>query len=681
MRRVESSKCAARVLFAVLGTASLAVIPAAYCAGAAAAAEGPSTSASPQPLAAAFGTLPQVTDVELSPNGHLLAWCDQSGVPAKVVIFDLAAKAYRRTLDIDPAMKLRSLLWSGNDTLLVNVSDTDTPPWVHAESYEMFRTLAVSVDTGESRMLLMGQGASASVTGALLLSWHAAKSDTVVMETLGFALGAHRQETGSRLVDARADSGWVAELFDVDTRTGKGTMIDQGDAFTVQWVTDAHGAPVARAEWRPSEHRYLIEAKEGLGWRTILERHDGTRMSLDGVSSDGKSVIATGPADQGWIKLWGIALDGSGSKDLLPHADADVEGVIRDRFSGVPVAAQLGGPESKTVWLDDAARIRHDSVAHAFSGREVAVYSRSEDGSRVIAEVEGPSQPPVYYLVDFGSHRADIVGEAYPGLDNVTLGAVRSITFQAQDGTAIPAYLTLPPGKEPKALPMVVLPHGGPEARDEPEFDWLAQFLATRGYAVLQPQFRGSTGFGAAFERAGERQWGGLMQNDVTDGVKAMVQQGIADPRRICIVGGSYGGYAALAGAAFTRNLYACAVSVNGVSDLPGMLMYEQRHYGPESDAVAYWNHEIGTPSEQTVIDHSPVNAADHVNAPILLLHATDDTVVPVQQSEEMASALERLGKPVTFVKLPGEDHWLSRAKTRVEVLEDTESFLRKYLQ
>lgn len=228
---------------------------------------------------------------------------------------------------------------------------------------------------------------------------------------------------------------------------------------------------------------------------------------------------------------------------------------------------------------------------------------------------------------------------------------------------------------------MVVLPHGGPEASDTPYFDWLAQFLAMRGYAVLQPEFRGSTGFGVAFRRAGRGQWGGLMQDDVTDGVKAMIRQGVADPHRICIVGGSYGGYAALAGAAFTPKLYACVVSINGVSDLPAMLGYEKGQHGTESDAVAYWEGDIGSQFDSKVIDHSPVNSAADVEAPVLLLHAINDTVVPIAQSEEMAKALAALGKPVTFIKLDGEDHWLSNAPTRLEVLEDTDHFLRQHLK
>ena len=171
------------------------------------------------------------------------------------------------------------------------------------------------------------------------------------------------------------------------------------------------------------------------------------------------------------------------------------------------------------------------------------------------------------------------------------------------------------------------------------------------------------------------------MQNDVTDGVKAMIREGIADPHRICIVGASYGGYAALAGAAFTPDLYACAVSINGISDLPMLLGYEKGQYGAGSDPVAYWRREIGSQFAGSVADRSPVNSAAEVKTPVLLLHAVDDTAVPIVQSEEMASALSRLGQPVAFVKLKGDDHWLSRAETRLEALQDTDRFLRQYLK
>jgi dipeptidyl aminopeptidase/acylaminoacyl peptidase len=642
---------------------------------------GSARAAAPEVPAAAFAALPQVSDVVLSPDGRLLAWRDQSGSDTRVVVFDIDAKTYRRTLTVDQTMTLRSLLWADDDTLLMNVSQVQKMPSEEgARRYTFYRTMAVDVASGKSRMLLMSGGASVWVTGADLVAWHTAEPHMVVMSTYDYSTNAAGPDIGTHLTGSRSESGWVMDLFRVDTLTGKGTAIEQGDQYTDQWVVDAQGAAVARSEWRPAKKQYVIEAKTGGGWRPIFERDGAQSLTLYGLGTDEKSVIASGPGKDGWITLWAVPLDGSAAKQLSPDAPEDVVDVIGDRFSGAPVGVVLGGADPQLHWFDTAAMVRYESVAHAFPDRRVSVYSRSQDGSRLIAEVDDRSHPPIYYLVDFKSHRADIVGEAYPALDKVALGPVRSITYAARDGTAIPAYLTLPPGVAPKSLPLVVLPHGGPEAHDTPGFDWLAQFLAVRGYAVLQPQFRGSTGFGEAFRRAGEGHWGELMQNDVTDGVKAMIRQGIADPHRICIVGASYGGYAALAGVAFTPGLYACAISINGISDLPAFLGYAKSQFGAESDQMADLQRQIGTQFEQSVSDRSPVNSAADIDAPVLLLHAADDTVVPFAQSKEMAAALAGLGKPVALIKLQGEDHWLSNAATRLEVLQDTDRFLRQYL-
>jgi dipeptidyl aminopeptidase/acylaminoacyl peptidase len=266
-------------------------------------------------------------------------------------------------------------------------------------------------------------------------------------------------------------------------------------------------------------------------------------------------------------------------------------------------------------------------------------------------------------------------------LVNAPLGEVREFTYKARDGYEIPAFVTLPAGAGDKQLPMVVLPHGGPESRDVRCFDWLAQFLASRGYAVLQPQFRGSTGYGEAHRKAGYRQWGRLMQDDVTDGVKALIEQGIADPKRVCIVGASYGGYAALAGAAFTPELYACAVSINGISNLSAMLNFEEAYAGKESDSVRYWKDHIGLKTSPEVLSRSPARAATNVRAAVLLLHGVNDSVVPIAQSREMASALKSLGKAHTLIELPGEDHWLSRSDSRTRVLTEMEAFLATHLR
>jgi dipeptidyl aminopeptidase/acylaminoacyl peptidase len=257
---------------------------------------------------------------------------------------------------------------------------------------------------------------------------------------------------------------------------------------------------------------------------------------------------------------------------------------------------------------------------------------------------------------------------------------VRSIHYAARDGLDIPAYLTLPPGvTDPSGLPLVVLAHGGPASRDVAGFDWWAQALASRGYAVLQANFRGSTGYGRAFLEAGYGEWGRKMQTDLSDGVRWLAAEGIIDPARVCIVGASYGGYAAMAGLTLDSDVYRCGVSVAGVSDLRRMVNWEAeqaRH--KNNQTVRYWNRFMGAArlNDRALDALSPAFLAASVDSPLLLIHGRDDTVVPIEQSRVMAEALRRAGKPVEFVELPGEDHWLSRSATRQQMLAETVRFL-----
>jgi dipeptidyl aminopeptidase/acylaminoacyl peptidase len=633
------------------------------------------------PPAEAFGTIPQTSMVTLSPDGTLLAWHDTSEATSRVVVFDIAARAFKFAVPVSKGLKLRSLAWSDNETVLAEVGKFEDSGTRRAiDHYEMLRTIAIDVVSHNARMLLM-EGARASVTSADILAYRAVKPKTVIMSTLDYSAVAARGEIGTRLAGHRGDSGWVEGVFEVDTRSGKGTMIEQGTPFTIDWVVDRDGHIVARSEWNPDTELFTILARRGGNWTEVLrEQHLGTRV-MYGLASDGRTLIVSGLSDAGRRILAGIGLEGGAVTTVLADENADVIAVDYDRLTRAPVSALLGGMDPQVRWLDKDAERRFQSVAKAFPGKRIYVYSRSEDGQRVLAEVEGPSNPPVYYLVDFRTGKADLVGEAYPGLANVKLGEVRATSYKARDGASVPAYLTLPPGSDGKNLSLVVLPHGGPESRDDFGFDWWAQFLAVRGYAVLQPQFRGSTGFGEAWRTAGYRQWGKLMQDDVSDGVKALVADGVADPKRVCIVGASYGGYVALAGATFTPDLYSCAVSVNGISDLPQLISYAAGHSGVESNTAAYWRDHIGSPLDPLVIAKSPVRSAMDVGAPVLLMHATDDTVVPYAQSESMARAMKKFNKPVTLVKLTGEDHWLSQSATRTQVLKEIDKFLAANLR
>jgi len=250
------------------------------------------------------------------------------------------------------------------------------------------------------------------------------------------------------------------------------------------------------------------------------------------------------------------------------------------------------------------------------------------------------------------------------------------VSFKAGDGLGMEGVLTLPPAITGKNLPAVILPHGGPAYHDTLRFDWMAQAFASRGYAVFQPNFRGSTGYGAAFEMAAHGEWGRKMQTDISDGLAELVRQGIVDPSRVCIVGASYGGYAALAGVTLQQGIYRCAVSLAGISDVSRMISADLTESGYDPLLRRALREELGSGRDLAAI--SPLRFVERVNAPVLLIHGKDDTVVNPDQSAIMARALQKAGKTVEYVTLAGEDHWLSRSETRQAMLESAVAFVLK---
>jgi len=319
-----------------------------------------------------------------------------------------------------------------------------------------------------------------------------------------------------------------------------------------------------------------------------------------------------------------------------------------------------------------------ERIEKALPGQSVQVVSWDQAGQNYVIRADAPKSPQTFYLFTPQTGQLSSVGSAYPSLTSADLGEERAYTYKSKDGTDIHAYLTLPPGKAAKNLPTIVLPHGGPEDRDEIHFDWLAQFFASRGYAVLQPNFRGSSGYGARFRDAGDGQWATGVLDDVNGGTMQLIKDGIADPKRVCIFGWSYGGYAALAAATFTPDLYACAASFAGVSDLQRDLNRTRADYGEYSQALSIWEKRMGASisDSEKLAAQSPALHADRVKAPILLMHSDRDVTVNLEQSEEEQAALERAGKKVQFVKTEGDDHYLLHTATRIQMLKTLEAFL-----
>jgi dipeptidyl aminopeptidase/acylaminoacyl peptidase len=626
-----------------------------------------SAFADPMPPPEAFGALPSQTDLESSPDGHWLAWLDNQEDKPRVVIFDVAARRPQRILAVPGNEKLRSLRWNDNETLLIILSATAESKVAAQTSREYFRIIAQDVHGGDGRMLPMDPAAVArrekqSAPLVNLVRIRLSKPHTVLASTPGNGMKS-------------------SLLLEIDTVTGKSTVIKYGSAFTTYWVADRDGHAVAREDWDWHKRAFRVYALEpGDHIKEIMRTDDSEQPRLEGLAPDGLGLVVLAMNGRARQAAWELPLDGSAMRLLADDPDADVTGTSTDPNTDAIVGAYFGGEGAGFKWLEAQAQHRADSVAKAFPGKHVEIRNWTADATKVLAEVSTPSSPPVDYWVDFTTHRADIAGEEYPSLANVALGDAQRIDYKARDGTTIPAILTTPPGKNPVPVPLIVLPHGGPYAHDYFRFDWLAQFLATRGFAVLQPQFRGSTGYGKAFEEAGYRQWGGLMQDDVTDGVAAMIDRGIADSHRVCIVGASYGGYAALAGASFTPSLYRCAVSINGVADLPALMRSEVPLYGSISSAESFWKVRIGEPHEARLDAVSPINSVNRIVIPVLIVYGTGDGVVPNEQSERVVRALRTAGKSVEVEILQGEDHWLSGSKTRIQVLRRLDAFLKANL-
>jgi dipeptidyl aminopeptidase/acylaminoacyl peptidase len=335
------------------------------------------------------------------------------------------------------------------------------------------------------------------------------------------------------------------------------------------------------------------------------------------------------------------------------------------------------------TFLNAADQDIWNKIVKAFPGETVSLASWSDDRSKVILLVEGPKNGAAYYLLDRTTRQASWLFDKFEGVAPEDYNEVRVIRYAAADGMTIPAYLTLPRGRPEKNLPLIVLPHGGPEARDDPGFDWWAQAIASLGYAVLQPQYRGSSGISAGFVQAGFGQWGRKMQTDLSDGVHYLAQSGMIDPARVGIVGASYGGYAAMAGVTLQSGIYRCAVSVAGVSDLREHLLEVAQATGTtENSTRRYYLRFLGAKDRgDPVLDQiSPARHADKLSAPLLLIHGSIDTVVQPAQSKTMQQAAARAGKTVQLVTLQGEDHNLFKSATRLQMLQAMADFLKANL-
>ncbi len=624
----------------------------------------------------AFGRLPAIADAAISPDGRHIALArnDAQGL-ASIAIIDVDDPAHATSFSVHEREQLRSVSWADDTHVAYIVSRTFRPREVlppgvefvgHPGRVDYWRTGLVDTQSNRSIVLRINGRDDWSYNGAQLIA--------PIEGDPGFG----RMFVGTRRAPA---------LYRVDLNTGRTTFIsvNGGGEQTLGYDLDEHGSPLARYDSDEETNHWKIFLYNGQTPHLVMEDTSeyGAPPSIEGLLPDGRVIGSDRPETGGYYTLFIVDRETGERTPFFARDGLDVSNAIRDPWTRRIVGAEWDAERPEAHYFDADLQGIYDHLTALAQGDYTSIQSWSRDRRRFLLYIEHGLDGGGYYIYERGANRAYLVGYRYPELQSTLRGERQSITYRARDGVRIPAYLTYPDVADRHNLPLILLVHGGPHARDDFGFDWWSAFLASRGFAVLQPNYRGSTGYGRAWEEAGRRQWGGLMQTDVEDGVAALVRAGIVDQRRVCIVGASYGGYAALAGATLTPDRYTCAASIAGVSDLNLMLARtEQRTGGDDSMASDWWRLSIGDASadRERIRAVSPINSAERVHIPMLIVHGTDDIVVPIEQSRRMRDRLRGAGKDVTYVELPNDDHWLSDAATRTQMLRELDSFLRRSL-
>ena len=615
----------------------------------------PAAAADAAPLAA-FGHLPTLEDVAISPDGTKIAFVRTSGESRKLFVLPLSKPGIIGAVQVGDT-KLREIDWVDDDNVLTVISGTSPPPfgfigatreWYQPVNFDLTKlklhTLSFEVDNVQTFNVISGGWMTREVSGHSTL----------------FVPGYCVRE------------GTVPCLFSFAYPERRVRLVDEARENDTDWLVDESGNIAAQFAYRDDKKQWEIRTRKERHWTMVasgIAPIDTPRMVGFNAAGTGIIVRFVVDGDPAWRTL---NLSDNSWGPPLAHG-ASFSRTIEDRKTGRIIGGIHEVGSSEYVFFDNELQAHWNAVLREFPDERVELESHSDDFSRMVLKIFGPKHGYIYAVYDWYNHHAAILGRVY---EEVAAPAkVKAISYPAADGLTIPAFLTLPAGSG-KDLPLIVLPHGGPAAADTLRFDWWSQALAAQGYAVLQPNFRGSI-LDSKFLQAGFGEWGRKMQSDLSDGVRYLAHEGVIDPKRVCIVGASYGGYAALAGVTVESGVYRCAVSVAGIADLRRFRKWTVAN--SVGWTQRYWDRFIGTADQNdpALIAISPIEHVAAVTVPVLLIHGRDDTVVPYEQSDVMLSALKRAGKSATLVTMKHEDHWLSRGETRLQMLQATVDFLK----
>ena len=625
------------------------VAPAAYAQASASA-----PTATPIPIER-LAQLPIIADPVLSPDGTRIAARITDGGRERIGVWRVGDSATApRTI---PADNVISYQWAGDERLLVEVHAVVLITGHIILPVPVRRV--VSYDLASGRATALGSGGG------------------LYDEVIFVAPAGHYV-----LLSTQTAIDTTPSVHRIDLATGASVRVQPPRRGVWSWFADAEGVVRAGVDYDERRTRIFYRATADAPLRLVdsqrVVRDESVIDMIRFVANTERGIVVSN-ADTGRFAIYeyDFAADVRGPA-IFAHPEVDVTRAVIGR-DGTVEGVVYEDDRPRTHWFNPALGEIQRSIDRTFPDRTNVIVNRSRDGNRMLIWSSAADDPGTYYVYDRAARRMETFASPLDSLQELRFAPVRHVEYPSRDGVSIRAYLTLPPGRGERGLPLVVLPHGGPFLRDSWIFDQDVQMLASRGYAVLQPNFRGSTGYGRDFVERGYGQLGLGMIDDIDDGVEWLVREGVADARRVCIMGFSYGGYAATWAAMRSPERYRCAISWAGPSDLRAMLRYNSRSFIPDR-YVRQIRRQLHGEDRVDLGTVSPLRQTVRLRVPLLIAHGERDVIVPVAHSRDLVAALTRRNAPnIESVFYPKAGHSFTSPEERIDFYRRVEAFLTRH--
>jgi dipeptidyl aminopeptidase/acylaminoacyl peptidase len=588
------------------------------------------------------------TSWQISPDGEYISYRSPYKGHTNIFVRKITDTA-AVPVTFDTVRNINQYQWKGNRILYLQDVGGD----------ENFQLFSVSIDGKDQKALTPF-----------------AKVRTGILNDLRYVAGKEKEV----LIQMNKRDARYFDPYSINIETGEMKVLYQNDKNYDSWYTDHDGIIRIATKTDGVNTTYYHRATEAAPFDSLLTTTYKETFTPNFFTFDNKNIYAASNIGRDKIAIVEYDLAAKKEvKEIYINPDYDADGIDYSPKRKVLQSAYFTSWKGEQHFFDKDAEADYNKMKEKFKGYEVSIYGNNNDEDKFIVWTGNDKLPSKFYFYDKKTGDTKFLAASRPWLKEEEMATMKPIVYTSRDGLTIHGYLTLPKGVEAKNLPVVINPHGGPWARDGWGFNNEAQFLANRGYAVLQMNFRGSTGYGKEFWLKGSKQWGKTMQDDISDGVQYLIKEGIADPKRVAIYGGSYGGYATLAGITFTPDLYCCAVDYVGVSNMFTFMKTIPPYWEPYK---AMFYELVGDPKKDSALlaAASPVFAADKIKVPLFIAQGANDPRVNKAESDQMVAALKKKGVEVEYMVKNDEGHGFANENNRIDFYQAMDKFFAKHL-